>query len=249
MNVRSAVDTSPFAQGESEEPGRAAAGEMVAGAGQVECVLSVFRHAGHVAPGLCQRGAVDGDGRRQRAELLGVGPGGSRPVRHGRQRALRVVEPGLDRVEVAGCHEHPSVEDAEDRAAADGVVGQCRQPAEQHRVLPGAPDRRHRQLHEVRRAVELVGGQGVRDGVLGQIVVLVPPAGALVQQRNLLGLLAEHARAQHVGEQVVVAVPLPPIVQRDEEEVGALKGHERAAPVVAAGDGVAERPREPVENR
>ena len=48
-----------------------------------------------------------------------------------------------------------SVEDAEHRAAPDGVVGQCLQPAVQHRFLPVAADRRHGQLHQVRRAVEV----------------------------------------------------------------------------------------------
>ena len=92
-------------------------------------------------------------------------------------------------------------------------------------------------------------GQGVPDRLLGQIVALVPLAGALVQQRHLVGLLAEHPRPQHVGEQVVVAVPLAPVVQGDEEQVGALEGREHLAAVVAAGDGVAQRPGEPVEDR
>ena len=74
--------------------------------------------------------------------------------------------------------------------------------------------------------VEVPRGQRVPDRLLGQIVALVPLAGALVQQRHLVRLLAEQARPQHVGEQVVVAVPLPPVVQGDEEEVGALEGDE-----------------------
>ena len=80
-------------------------------------------------------------------------------------------------------------------------------------------------------------------------MALVPLAGALVQQRNLLRLLAEQARPQHVGEQVVVAVPLPPVVQRDDEQVGALQGHDHLATVGAAGDGVTQRSGEPVQNR
>ena len=70
-----------------------------------------------------------------------------------------------------------------------------------------------------------------------------------MQQRHLFRLFAEQARPQHVGEEVVVAVPLPPVVQGDDEEVGALQCREHAAPVVAAGDGVTQRPGEPVENR
>ena len=142
-----------------------------------------------------------------------------------------------------------SVEDTEHRAAPDGVVGQRLQPAVHHRFLPVTSDRRHGQLDQVGRPVEVSRGQGVPDRLLGQIVALVPLAGALVQQRNLVRLLAEHPRPQHVGEQVVVAVPLPPVVQGDDEQVGALQRHEHLAAVVAAGDGVTQRPGEPVENR
>ena len=150
--------------------------------------------------------------------------GRSRAVGYGRQRAFGVVEPGLDRVEVAGGHQHGSVEDTEHRAAPHRVVGQRLQPAVHHRFLPVTSDRRHGQLHEVGRPVEVPRRQGVPDRLLGQLVALVPLAGALVQQRNQVGLLAEQARPQHVGEQVVVAVPLPPVVQGDEEEVRRAPG-------------------------
>jgi len=56
-------------------------------------------------------------------------------------------------------------------------------------------------------------------------------------------------RARSTSANRVVAVPLPPIVQGDEEQVGALQGDEHVAPVVAASDGITVRPREPVENR
>ena len=85
-------------RGEAEEPGRTAPREMVVGTGQVEGAPGVFRRAGRIAAGLGERGPVDGDGRRQRPELLGVSPGERRPVGYGGQRAFRVVESGLDRV-------------------------------------------------------------------------------------------------------------------------------------------------------
>ena len=115
--------------------------------------------------------------------------GRRRPVGYGRQRAFRVVESGLDRVEVAGDHQHGSVEDAEHRAAPDGVVGQRLQPAVHHRFLPVTSDLRHRQLDQVGRPVEVPRGQCVPDRLLGQLVALVPLAGALVQQRNQVRLL------------------------------------------------------------
>ncbi len=49
-------------------------------------------------------------------------------------------------------------------------------------------------------AVEVLGGQSVPDRLLDQIVALVPLAGPLVQQRNVVLLLGEQAHPQHVGE-------------------------------------------------
>ena len=165
------------------------------------------------------------------------------------QRTFGVIESGFERVEVAGDHEHVSEEDTEQRAAPDNLVGQCLHPAEQDRFLPVAADRRHRQLHEVGRAIEVPRSQSVPDRLLSRVMCLVPAAGAQVQQRNQVRRLGEQARAQHVGEQVVVAVPLPLVVQGHEEEVGPLQGPEHVVAVITAGDGVTQRPGEPVEDR
>ncbi len=56
-----------------------------------------------------------------------------------------------------------------------------------------------------------------------QFVPLVPRAGAAVQIGNVFRLLSAQARAQQVGKQVVVAIPLAPVVQRHEEQVGLLQ--------------------------
>ena len=236
-------------RGEAEEPGGTAAREMVVGPGEVQRAPGVFRRTGHITPCLCERGPVDGDDRRQRAEIIGVGPRWRRSFGYGGEGAFCVVESGLDGVEVAGDHEQVSGEDTEHRAAPDGVLGQRRQPAEQHGILPVTSDLRHRQLDEVGRPVEVPRSQCMPDRLLGQVVRLVPAAGPLVQLRSQVGLLGEQARPQHLGEQMVVAIPLPLVVQGDEEEVRPLQGHEHVAPVVAAGHGITQRPGEPVEDR
>ena len=67
-------------------------------------------------------------------------------------------------------------------------------------------------------------------------------------------MLVEQVRAQDVGEQVVVAVPLPPVVERDEEQVGALERDEaspcrRSRPVTASQSGPVSRSRTDVRSR
>ena len=239
-------------RGEPEEPGRTAPREMVVGAGQVEGAPGVLRRARHIAARLGERGPVDGDGRRQRPQLLGVGPRVSlrrrarQPARVPRRRVgPRPPSRSPETIE------HVPVEDAEHRAAPDGVVGQGLQPAEQHRFLPVASDRRHGQLHQVTRR----GRSPARPGRAGppprpRSCALVPPAGALVQQRHQVGLLGEQARPQHVGEQVVVAVPLPPVVQRRRGTGWRAPGSvSMRLPSSRPVTRVAQRPGEPVEHR
>ncbi len=61
--------------------------------------------------------------------------------------------------------------------------------------------------------------------------------------------LLQQVRAQDVAEQVVVAVPLPTVVERYDEQVGALQRLEHGPAAAPAGHGVAERAAEPLEDR
>ncbi len=91
-----------------------------------------------------------------------------------------------------------------------------------------------RPLDQVRRAPEVLGGQRVADGLGLLAVALEPRAGPPVQVRYLVGLLVEQARLQHVGEQMVVAVPLAAVVQRDDEQVVPVQRLQHGLAVVAA---------------
>ena len=56
---------------------------------------------------------------------------------------------------------------------------------------------------------------------------LVPVAGPPVQGGDLVGAFVQEACQEDVAEQVVVAVPLPPVVERDKEQVAALERLQR----------------------
>ena len=70
-----------------------------------------------------------------------------------------------------------------------------------------------------------------------------------MQLVDSLGLLVQQSRPQHVGEEVVVAVPEAAIVERDEEEVGPIEPLEHRLPAAATGHGIAQRSGEPVHDR
>ena len=80
-------------------------------------------------------------------------------------------------------------------------------------------------------------------------VVLVPVARPTVELGHAVGLLVQEARPQHVGEELVVAIPAPPVVERDEEEVPAIERLQHRLAALVTGDGIAERASQPIQDR
>ena len=62
-----------------------------------------------------------------------------------------------------------------------------------------------------------------------------------MQLRHQFGLLVQQVRPQHVGEELVIAIPAAAVVERDEEQVPSIEGLEHGLAVVLAGDGIAQR--------
>jgi hypothetical protein len=92
------------------------------------------------------------------------------------------------------------------------------------------------------------GGQRVSDGVVDRAVLLVPGGRGVVQHRQPLGPLLPETGAEQVGEQVVVAPPAAYLVERHQEQVGALDLFQQLLAVAAVGDRVAQRPGQPLED-
>src|SRR6478609_3836671 len=111
------------------------------------------------------------------------------------------------------------------------------------------PQRRHPRLNQAGGSVEVFARQRVPDCLGAVTVVLVPVAGTTVQVGHPGWLLIEEARAQHVGKELVVAIPAPAVIKRDEEEVPAIERlqHRRAALVTS--NGIAERASQPTQDR
>ena len=76
-------------------------------------------------------------------------------------------------------------------------------------------------------------------------VLLVPRAGPAVQLGRLAGELVEEPGLQHVGEEVVVAVPPSLVVERHQEEVVAVERLQHRPAVGPARDGVGQRSGQP----
>ena len=104
-------------------------------------------------------------------------------------------------------------------------------------------------LDEPGREIDISSGPRVTHSVVGQRMLLVPGGGASMQLREPRRLLLLQARAQEVGKQMVVAPPAPHLVHRHKEQVRSLDLLQHLLAVAAACDGVAERPRQPLQDR
>ena len=110
------------------------------------------------------------------------------------------------------------------------------------------PHRLHHLQDQPRHLVGVAGGLGVVDGRLLQPVGLAPGRGPPVQLRDQLGLAPPELGTEQVAEQVVVAVPLPSAVERDQEEIGPGERLQHRGRAGRVQDRVAQRAAHPVQH-
>ena len=107
---------------------------------------------------------------------------------------------------------------------ADQLVGERLEPAEHRGLLPGPAHGRHGQLDQVRRS-RRNPRRPARGGSPrpARHCCSYHALARRCRSRHLVGLLVQQTRPQHVGEEVVIAIPVAAVVQRDDEEVAALQ--------------------------
>jgi hypothetical protein len=165
------------------------------------------------------------------------------------QPLFGVSQTGVDVVELTARQQHPRIGITEHGPAADQLGRQRLEPAPQRGNLPGAAELWPHQLDEIRRALEVTGGDGVADGFWPLAVALVPCARSSVQHCDILGPLVAQVRTQHVSKEMVVAVPPAAVVERHHEQVGAFQRLQHSLPAVLLGDGITQRAVQPIQDR
>ena len=55
-------------------------------------------------------------------------------------------------------------------------------------------------------------------------------------------------RKENFGEEVVIAIPLALVIQRNDKEVASLEGLQERVSLLLAGNGIAQRAVQPLEN-
>jgi hypothetical protein len=194
--------------------------------------------------------------------------GQPRPVDrdHGRELAVRLVvdddlpfvtvEPHLGEVEqcfdtgrVAGGHARSGEGVGEHGTIVEHHGREGLEPCSELAFLTGPLHVGRGLLDQLRGADGVTAREGLVDGLVGLAVAGVPVACPAAQVGDALRLVVEQAGAQHVAEQVVVAVPGAAVVERDQEQVRPLQLFEDRLGIVAPGDGRAQRPGQPGQDR
>jgi hypothetical protein len=69
-----------------------------------------------------------------------------------------------------------------------------------------------------------------------------------MQGRYLIWLLRHQMRIENICKEVIITIPLAPVVERNDEEVASLQGLQPRFAFFLAGDGIAQRAAQPLEN-
>ena len=123
------------------------------------------------------------------------------------------------------------------------------EPASKCVLLARLGHRRRLELHELGRALEVAARQGVTDRLRPIAVALVPPARSSVEFAKQARLLVEQASSQDIREEVVVAIPMAAVIERNDEQVLSIECLQRVLATVVTRYGVADGPVESAQDR
>ena len=138
--------------------------------------------------------------------------------------------------------------DRESRIGAAGVVAECTEPAQRRLDLSDPGEHRRMPGHQRSGQLRVVARQRVPDGRHRLVVRGPPPCGPRMQLWHEVGFGGLQVVAQHLGEQVVEAVPAAAVVQRDDEQLLALGPGEQDGGVRPPGDGAGQVRAEDIED-
>jgi hypothetical protein len=226
---------------------------MIVFESEVARPAGMFRCLGQVTPCQGVASSMQRHGTLERAEFVFIhddhaGHVGGMSLTE-LQPPLGVPQAGIDAVDLTAREEHSRIGVAEHRPAAEHLVGQRGEPTTEHALLSTIAQRWPGELDELGRAREITGSEGVVDGVRTLTVLLIPVARPSVQLLYVVGRLLRQTRAKHVRKEVVVAIPLTAVVQRDDEQVPSFERLQLGLAIVEPGDGITHRTAQALQYR
>src|SRR5947209_18193837 len=102
-------------------------------------------------------------------------------------------------------------------------IGQDVQPIQHHVDLSAERHRQANLFDQEGSPLAIGSSQCMLHGFDEQLVLLIPGAGAVMELGDERGMHLLQTMAQHLGKQVMVAIPLSLVVQWKKKQVGTLQ--------------------------
>ncbi|MNX83745.1 hypothetical protein D3C86_1155200 [compost metagenome] len=161
--------------------------------------------------------------------------------RRSRQETAQMAGQLFGGIQLASHPQRPAIEHDQPRRADQQAVRQVHFPAQQHAdILLGQQLLFGEVLHQVRRDVQVTGAQGLLHGLIEQSLGIEPAAGTQVQAGGRHHRLGSRARAQQIGKQVMVTIPVAVLVQRHQEHLVGEQEAQDFAAVMGVANGIAQ---------
>jgi hypothetical protein len=134
-----------------------------------------------------------------------------------------ILQARLGRLKLIGVHEQYCVVHTQAWVCAYQYLGQGIQPLEYRVELTLECNWEHDWFDQAGRELDIGNGQCVLHRFGGQRVLLIPGTGTPMQYGYHCRLSLLQMASQHLGKQVVVAVPAPLLVEGDHKQVRPLE--------------------------
>ena len=162
---------------------------------------------------------------------------------------LHQRQPAPQRFLVTGQRRGPRRTVRRQRLSADHVVAEQAQPAANGRDLAGVHVGVPVPRHEIDDAGHVTGAVRVTYRLVRGARPAVPGAGALMQGGHDFRFGAAELTAEHLGEEMVIAEPLPGVVEWHDEEVFPFEDVDNLGRVGRSGHGITQRRAKSAQDR
>ena len=159
----------------------------------------------------------------------------------------------LDPVQIPGQGERPGFLNGQPgmgfRLKFDGIG-----PIQQGRHLAAHEQKTTIFLDQLCSPVLVACRDGLLDGFGDKSVLLVPLGSAAMQLGEQMGILVFQALPENIRKEMVITIPMPLIIQRDDKEIHLFQGFQHRLPIDRLGcirvdDGLAQRSAQAIQDR
>src|SRR6266508_5797611 len=166
-----------------------------------------------------------------------------------RERLFSVLEQRFSRLEAAGVECCDYLCEGQSWARAHHILGKCCEPPPERLALTSTEDLLTVLLNQPSCPHGFACCQGMAHRITDQSILLVPGSGLSMQFRHPLGIDGLQAGEEQIGKEMMVAIPVALLIERDQEQVGSFQVFQHLLSIVAIGERITQWATELLKNR